>query len=95
MTRAVLEALLFTYGRVITPEAPYHSLFNYLNSRDISLKGLKVPKLIFTVLNGGKALASKVKFATFYLIIDVNGSDETVDASEIYYKVTTNIKKAI
>lgn len=69
--RAVFEALLYSYGRIITPEAPYFSLFNFLNGRDITLRGLKSPKLMFTILNGGKALGSKVKFATFYLIIDV------------------------
>lgn len=69
--RAVYEALLYTYGRVITPEAPYFSLYSYLNNRDIQLRGLKAPKLMFTVLNGGKALGSKVKFSTFYLIIDI------------------------
>lgn len=85
---------MYTYGKIITPEAPYHSLFSFMNSREISLKGLKVPKLMFTILNGGKTLGSKVKFSTFYLIIDVNGSDE-VDANEIYFKITANIKKAI
>lgn len=50
---------------------------------------------MFTVLNGGKALGSKVKFATFYLIIDVQASDENVDAGEIYFKVTGNIKRLI
>jgi hypothetical protein len=30
----------------------------------------KVPKLMFTLFNGGKALNSKVKFAKFYLIMD-------------------------
>jgi len=32
----------------------------------------KIPRMMFTVLNGGKALGSKVKFSKFYLIIDVN-----------------------
>jgi len=62
---------LYSYGRTITPEAPYFSSFNFYNARDISLKSLKSPKLLFTVLNGGKASGSKVKFSTFYLIIDV------------------------
>jgi hypothetical protein len=93
--RAVFEALLYSYGRIITPEAPYYSLFNFLTARDIQLRGLKSPKLMFTVLNGGKALGSKVKFATFYFIIDIQGKDETVDANEVYYKVTANIKKTI
>ena len=71
MIRAVFEALLYSYGKVISPEAPYFSLYNFLNGSDITLSNLKAPKLLFTVLNGGKALGSKVKFATFYLIIDI------------------------
>jgi enolase len=49
---------------------------------------------MFTILNGGKLTGSKVKFATFYLIIDVQGTDK-VDALEVYYKVTGNIKRLI
>ena len=45
--------------------------------------------------NGGKALGSKVKFSTFYLIIDIQGKDDHIDANEVYFKVTANIKKAI
>ena len=71
LIRALIEALLYTYGKIITPEAPYFSLFTFMNSREISLKGMKVPKLMFTVFNGGKGLGSKVKFSTFYLIIDI------------------------
>lgn len=31
----------------------------------------KVPKLMFTILNGGKEAGSKVKFSKFFLIFDV------------------------
>ena len=93
ISRVVFEAVLYSYGKVMTPDAPYFSLFNFLNARDIALSTLKSPKLMFTVLNGGKALGSKVKFAAFYLIIEVLPNDETADATEIYNKVSTNIKK--
>lgn len=33
------------------------------------------PKLLITVLNGGKDLGSKVKFSKFYLIMDVAPAD--------------------
>lgn len=48
----------------------------------------KTPKLTFTVLNGGKALGSKVKFSRFYLIVDVTAEDE-IDATEVYFKIQT------
>ena len=41
---------------------------------------------MFTVLNGGKALGSKVRFSKFYLIIDINQNDE-LDPMEIYLKI--------
>lgn len=94
LIRAVFEALLFSYGQVISPEAPYFSHFNFLNARDISLRTLRSPKLMFTVLNGGKASGSKVKIATFYLILEIQGSDDC-DASDIYFKVSALIKKLI
>ena len=53
-----------------------------------------IPKLMFTVLNGGKASGSKVRFSKFYLIMDMRVSDQ-VDALEVYYKISASIKKAI
>ena len=55
---------------------------------------IKIPKLMFTVLNGGKAAGSKVRFSKFYLIMDVGVTDK-IDALEVYYKISTQIKKAI
>ena len=49
---------------------------------------------MFTVLNGGKASGSKVRFSKFYLIMDMRVSDQ-VDALEVYYKISASIKKAI
>jgi len=95
LVKIVLEALLTSYGHVMTRDAPYFSMYNFFNARDISLASLKAPKLMFTVLNGGKVLNSKVKFSQFYLIIDINGDDAHIDATEVYFKVTANIKKII
>ena len=53
-----------------------------------------VPKLMFTIFNGGKALGSKVKFSRFYLIMNVKATD-TLDAQELYYKVSAAIKKNV
>jgi hypothetical protein len=50
---------------------------------------------MFNVLNGGKALASKVKFSRFYLILDVSPEDQDVDALEIFLKVQAQIRKQV
>lgn len=50
---------------------------------------------MFTVFNGGKAFNSKVKFSRFYIIIDIKGDEEDVDATEIYYKISSAIKKLV
>lgn len=49
---------------------------------------------MFTVFNGGKNLGSKVKFSKFFLILDINASDE-VDATEIFLKISAQLKKQI
>jgi len=54
-----------------------------------------VPKLMFTVFNGGKAVNSKIKFTRFYLILDVKASDTDIDATEVYFKVSALIKKMV
>lgn len=50
---------------------------------------------MFNVLNGGKALGSKVKFSRFYLILDVSAEDTEVDALEIFLKVQAQLKKQV
>ena len=45
-------------------------MYKNLKNREFAANS-KIPKLMLTVLNGGKALGSKVKFSKFYLIIDV------------------------
>ena len=49
---------------------------------------------MFTVFNGGKASGSKVKFSRFYIILNVK-AQETVDSTEIYFKITAAIKKLV
>lgn len=46
----------------------------------------RIPKLMLTILNGGKDLSSKVKFSKFFLIIGLKPSDD-FDASELYLKM--------
>jgi hypothetical protein len=51
---------------------------------------------MFTLFNGGKALASKVKFRRFYLIMNLKAEDtERIDALQLYYKVHSAIKKSL
>ena len=69
------------------PAAAYHSFFKYLKNRDF-VYDEKLPRLCFTVLNGGKALNSKVKFSKVYLIIDCGVNDEA-DVLDIYFKIQT------
>ena len=46
---------------------------------------VKVPKLMFTVFNGGKALGSKVKVSRFYIILNLKVTDVAIDANLVYY----------
>ena len=50
---------------------------------------------MFSAFNGGKALASKVKFSRFYIIIDIQGDEEDIDATELYFKMSTAVKKGV
>ena len=83
--RACSEALFYAYGATMNPADPYLSVYSYLRSKDYELTE-KMPRLIFTVLNGGKALASKVRFSRFYLIIDVNQTDE-LEVTDVFLKI--------
>ena len=90
--RACSEAILYSYGQTVNPASPYSALYRYLRNRDLTSG---VPKMMFNVLNGGKALGSKVKFSRFYLILDVQAEDTEVDALEIFLKVQAQLKKQV
>lgn len=56
----------------------------------------KLPKLMLTVLKGGKDSGSKVKFKKFYVIFDVNQQDiSSVNLQEAYFKLCQAIDKSI
>lgn len=61
----------------------------------MSPTSVQVPKVMFTVFNGGKAMNSKVKFAKFYVIMNLKVQDVSIDANLMYYKLSAAIKKAI
>ena len=69
--RSCLEAVNIAYGYCLTPELACKSLYRQLWQRDFSPSSMIVPKLMFTVLNGGKASGSKVKFSRFYIIMNL------------------------
>lgn len=57
--------------------------------------GVKIPKLIFTVLCGGKSAASRVRFSKMYLIVDLHLKDTKIDALQVYLKLSAAVKKCI
>jgi len=64
--------------------------------RDFRPETDKVPKLMFTVLNGGKEAGSKVKFSKFFLIFDVKPYEsDQFDLHEVYLKVCSALEKAV
>jgi len=71
VVRCALEALHFAYGAVTQPESPVKAYYTEMWGNELELHRVQVPKLMFTVFNGGKALNSKVKFSRFYIIIDI------------------------
>ena len=60
----------------------------------MTLQTTNVPKMMFTVFNGGKAMGSKVKFSRFYIILNVK-AQESVDVSDLYYKISMAVKKSV
>ena len=50
------------------------------------MPGANIPKLMFTIFNGGKALQSKVRFSKIYLILDIPET-ESIDVVEVYLKL--------
>lgn len=93
--RSCLESLWYAYGHAMTPELPSKSLYQMLWAREMTPTSLQVPKVMFTILNGGKAMSSKVKFSRFYIILNLKVQDVSTDANLVYYKLSAAIKKAI
>lgn len=64
--------------------------------RDYNFELDKVPKLMFTILDGGKSNGSKIKFSKFYLIIDMQpGDSKQFNIIDIYYKLNSKIEEGI
>lgn len=68
---------------------PFEALFKNTAVREYRPGFDKIPKLMFTVLNGGKESGSKVKLRKFYIIFDVNLEDIlTLNVTEAYLKLS-------
>lgn len=93
--RSCLEAISFGYGYALTPELAVKAMYRQNWQRELTPATCLIPKLMFTIFNGGKALGSKVKFGRFYLILNLKVGDVSVDANLLYYKISSAIKKAI
>lgn len=72
---AASTAIYLAFGRAINPQMPFEALFKTTTFNDYRFGHEKVPKLMFTILNGGKDLNSKIKFKKFYLIFDFDSED--------------------
>ncbi len=90
--KACSEALMYAYGACLTPADPFISFYRYMMDQDYQPGAAAVPRLCFTVLNGGKAVGSKVRFSKVYLILDVSPVDN-IDPTEVYFKIQAQIKK--
>ena len=94
--KAVSEALFQSYGAIKNPEAPAIASYEHVSFKKIAQDGYpSVPKLMFSLINGGKAIGSKVKFAKFYLIMNYQVEDLRAgdDALMVYHKAAQLIKK--
>jgi hypothetical protein len=83
--KACSEALFNAYGVCINSADPYLPIFKTLKNKDFSIND-KIPKLMFTILNGGKSLSSKVRFSKFFIIMDISPSD-SIDPIEVFLKL--------
>lgn len=74
VVRACSEALTYAVAKCYCPHQVYAGFAESFYPRDEDCEGHKNTKLLISVLNGGKASGSAVKFAKFYLVIDAAGA---------------------
>lgn len=58
-----------------TPPFDPKSSMSVIPTENMGLIGATLPRLMLTILNGGKEVGSKVKFSKFYLLIEINVGD--------------------
>lgn len=86
---------MFAVAKCFEPNEVYKGFLQSFYPRDLEVDGMKNTKLLITVLNGGKATASAVKFSKFYLVMDVGIYDEPLEVMPFYQKFMTALKKGI
>ena len=74
--KACSEALTYGVAKSFSPVNVYEGFVQSFYPRDEDVEGTKNTKLLISVLNGGKAVASAVKFSKVYLIVDSASSEE-------------------
>ena len=99
LIRVCSEAIMYAVAKCYSPANPYHGFKESFYPRDEDVEGTKNTKLLITVLNGGKAINSTVKFAKFYLVVDAHGQgnpENRIDPIKItnyYQKFLIALKK--
>jgi hypothetical protein len=68
--KAVSEAISYGVSACYNKESLFKSFYKRLKGKEMTCRDRVTPRLMFTLLNGGKSVASKVKFAKIYLIFD-------------------------
>lgn len=63
------------YAKACNSQNMFKALFKLNMLKDFKPDVDKVPKLMITVLNGGKDMGSKIKFSKFWLIFDFTPKD--------------------
>ena len=93
VTSAVSQAIFFAFAYAQNPRSPFQSIYKQATLREMR-KSDRNPSIMFTVLNGGKDLASKIKFSKFFLIFCMTPGDD-FDAEAAYYKICQAIEKGV
>ena len=92
--KACSEAIMYAVAKCFEPNQVYRGFLQSFYPRDDEF-GVKNTKMLMTVLNGGKAMGSAVKFSKFYLIVDAGLYAEPMEILNYYQKFMVALKKAI
>lgn len=93
---SVSHALYYGVTKALNQQMPFEAMFKNTTFKDYRYGHETVPKLMFTVLNGGKELNSKIKFSKFYLIFSFDHEDlPEVDIEQTYFKIQASIEKGV
>lgn len=93
LIKACSEALTYAVAKSFCPVNIYEGFVQSFYPRDEEVEGTKNTKLLISVLNGGKIMASAVKFSKVYLIIDAASAEDPYKIINFYQKFLTGLKK--